>query len=233
MSISPILTEENDYKLGVWIRDDSHGIGTLTYWNSDNSFGTLGHGMTDIDTNELLTIDSKNSHLFKAQTYSVVKGKQGNPGYVSGSILYQPPLGSIYKNGGNGVLGNGNLDLTEYIYQTMKNLYPSHSFNEMVAKYSYPLAKSNEISTGKAKIISFISGKPEFYEICIEKVTNGNYKNLTLKVTDEKLLKLSGGIIQGMSGSPIIQNGKLIGAVTHVLVNNPTKGYGIFIENMS
>ena len=181
-----------------------------------------------MDTGNLLKIQSGN--IYPASIHSIMKGKQGTPGSISGSIYYNSNvlLGNVKTNTETGVTGKGNITLQKYVYESLKKLYPSNSFKEMFNKYSYPVASRNEIKTGKAKIISFVDGLPKFYEIEILKIN----KNMVIKVTDPKLLELSGGIIQGMSGSPIIQNNKLIGAVTHVLVNEPSKGYGIFIQDM-
>ena len=228
VNTTPVLNNENRYMLGIWVRDDTHGIGTLTYFSDSNLYATLGHGISDMDTGNLLKIQS--GSLYPANIRSIIKGKQGTPGSISGSIYYNSNilLGSVKTNTETGVTGRGNKTLQRYVYESLKKLYPSNSFSEMFNKYSYPIASKNEIKTGKAKIISCVDGLPKFYDIEILKID----KNMVVKVTDPKLLELTGGIIQGMSGSPIIQNNKLIGAVTHVLVNDPTKGYGIFIQNM-
>jgi stage IV sporulation protein B len=234
MKITPVLSKENTYMIGTWIRDDSHGIGTLTYWRSDGQFGTLGHGISDVDTGELLEIDT--GSLYQADISSVIKGEKGSPGSVLGSIDYQKSafLGTIISNEDNGVRGIGNEQLKKYIYESLKELYPSDSFEEMMQKYSYPIASAAKVETGKAQIITSVSGKPEIYEVDIMEVNQNrtNNKSMVIEVTDSKLLNLTNGIISGMSGASIIKNGEIIGAVTHVLVNNPHRGYGIFIENM-
>jgi stage IV sporulation protein B len=234
LKITPVLSKDNTYMLGIWIRDDSHGIGTLTYWRSDGQFGTLGHGISDVDTGELLEIST--GSLYQAEISSVIKGQKGIPGSVLGSIDYQKNafLGQIISNADTGVRGTGNEQLKNYIYESLKELYPSHSFEEMIQKYSCPIASAAEIEVGKAQIISAVSGKPEIYEIQILEVDKNNTgnKSMVIEVTDSKLLNLTNGILAGMSGSIICKNGKIIGAVTHVLVNNPHKGYGIFIKNM-
>lgn len=231
---TPVLNNENRYMLGIWARDDSHGIGTLTCLSDSSLFGTLGHGISDVDTGNLLKIQS--GKLYPANIHSIIKGERGTPGSISGSIYYDSNvlLGDVKTNTETGVTGNGNEILQRYVYESLKELYPSKSFDEMLNQFSYPIAPINKITTGKAQIISSVSGTPKFYEIeILELNKNSNSsKSMVIKVTDPKLLELTGGIIQGMSGSPIIQNDKLIGAVTHVLVNEPTKGYGIFIQNM-
>lgn len=206
---------EEGYKLGIWIRDDMQGIGTMTYVDG-NSYGALGHSITDQDTGKL--VELSNSTLYQATILSIKKGEAGVPGELGGMISYGHAfaIGTIESNTAKGIFGT--------LYDTSK------IEGELV-----DIAYKQEIKEGTAYIRSWISGEAKDYEIKIKKVNMGksdSTKGLELEVTDAGLLELTGGIVQGMSGSPILQDGKLIGAVTHVFVNDPTKGYGIFIENM-
>ena len=218
-SITPIQTSNNEYKLGLWVRDSEAGVGTVSFYESSTqSFGALGHGITDIDTEQLIDISS--GEFVTTKILNIVKGESGNPGRIQGTIDNQKNIGTIYKNTKFGVYGK---------VDNISSLTLS-SANEM------EVALRDEIKVGKAKIMcSTENGKIEEYEIEIEKIykeNNYNNKSMLIKITDERLLEKTGGIIQGMSGSPIIQNGKFIGAVTHVLVNNPTEGYGVFGDIM-
>lgn len=218
-SIKPVQTSASEYKLGLWVRDSAAGVGTVTFYDPENkSFGALGHGITDIDTEQLIDIAS--GEFVTTKILNVVKGESGTPGRIQGTVENQKNIGTIYKNTKFG------------IYGTVDNL---SSLNIDTSK-AMELALRDEIQTGKATILcSLENEKIEEYEIEIEKIyKDNNYdnKSMLIKVTDERLLEKTGGIIQGMSGSPIIQNGKFIGAVTHVLVNNPTEGYAIFGDIM-
>ena len=192
------------YKIGTWIRDNTQGIGTMTYVKG-TSFGGLGHGIYDMDTGTLLKI--KGGLLLDPQIYSIKKGKSGTPGEIVGSIEYKEEniLGSIEKNTEKGIYG------------------------------TIPKKQQKAYKIGKAYILSNVSGTMKQYEIQINKIVSSDkdvLKSMEIEVTDKELLKLTNGIIQGMSGSPILQNGKLIGAVTHVFVNDPMKGYAILMETM-
>lgn len=217
-SMTPIKTSDNEYKLGLWVRDAAAGVGTLSFYvPSTEMFATLGHGITDIDTGNLITI--ANGELVNSNIVSVTKGEKGKPGEIRGSIEGEAKLGNISKNTRLGIFGKvtnkSRLEITE---------------NEM------EVANRSEIKTGKAQIICEVEeGKKRYYNIEIQKIytsNNENNKSMVIKVTDKELLEKTGGIIQGMSGAPIIQNGKFIGAVTHVLVNDPTTGYAIFADMM-
>ena len=218
LKIHPVLDKDGEYKAGIWVRNDTQGIGTLTYVDENGSFGALGHGISDIDTGKLL--DIRGGDLYNADVVSVVKGRQGTPGEISGIIHYSEgyKIGEIRENRKNG------------IYGTVVG-FPQMAENMTL----YETAYKQEVTPGEASILCSADGTCREYtvEIC-EIRLNGNdvNKGMILKVTDPDLLSLTGGIVQGMSGSPIIQDGKLVGAVTHVLVNDPTRGYGIFIENM-
>ena len=200
------------YKIGAWIRDNTQGIVTMTYIKKD-SFGGLGHGIYDMDTGKLLKI--KGGFLLTPQIYSIKKGKSGTPGEIVGSIEYKEEniIGSIKKN-------------------TEKGIYGTVSDTESKA---YEIGYRQDVKKGKAYILSNLTGSMKKYEIRISKVVPSDtdvLKSMEIEVTDKRLLNLTNGIIQGMSGSPIIQDGKLIGAVTHVFVDDPTKGYAILMETM-
>ena len=220
--IKPVQTGENQYKMGMWVRDDTQGIGTMTYLTGDGNYAALGHGISDIDTGELL--DSEGGILYQANVWGIKKGEAGSPGALYGMISYEDNkiLGSISENTSIGIYGSVN-EQEEII--------------KMIEQYHLEpveMAGHQEIETGKAYIRSFVSGEVCDYEVEIQKINENSSKNkgIVLKVTDERLLSLTNGIVQGMSGTPILQNGKLIGAVTHVFVNDSTMGYGIFADIM-
>lgn len=218
-NIEPIRTEKNEYKLGLWVRDGAAGIGTMTYYEPQTGkFAALGHGIIDIDTEDLINISS--GELVSSRIASIVKGEEGSPGEIKGSISSGYTIGEINSNTGFGIYGN--------VKDTSRlNI---NSNNEL------EVANRDEIKTGKATILLNLESEVrKEYEIEITKIfrnNNVNNKSMLIKVTDEKLLELTGGIIQGMSGAPIIQNGKFVGAVTHVLVNDPTSGYAVFGDLM-
>lgn len=218
IKVIPVMTAEKEYKLGIWVRDSVQGLGTVTYVTANNEFGSLGHGIHDTDTDELLEI--KEGRVYDTKILRIEKGRKGSPGGMEGMIVYNRYniLGSIDENTDIGVFG------------TIKNADALIEDNTAV-----PVCQKDDIKTGTASIRCCVNGQVEEYQIEIQRV---NYfsleanKGLVIKVVDEKLLDITGGIVQGMSGSPILQNGKIVGAVTHVFVNDPTKGYGIFIEEM-
>lgn len=218
-SIKPIKNSGNQYKIGLWVRDAAAGVGTLTFYEPDSGmFGTLGHGILDVDTSELIKI--ANGELVTTNILNITKGKKGDPGEIRGTIESGHTIGNIDKNTSFGVFGTLN-----------KNPYINIQNNDEIE-----VALREEIKTEDAQIICELeNGKKEKYNIKIQKVflsNNKDNKSMLIKITDEKLLEKTGGIIQGMSGAPIIQNGKFIGAVTHVLVNDPTMGYGVFADIM-
>lgn len=218
-SIKPIKNSGNQYKLGLWVRDAAAGVGTLTFYEpSSGMFGTLGHGILDVDTSELIKI--ANGELVTTNILNITKGKKGDPGEIRGTIESGHTIGNIDKNTSFGVFGT--LNKTPYI--NIQN-------NDEIE-----VALREEIKIEDAQIICELeNGKREKYNIKIQKVflnNNKDNKSMLIKITDEKLLEKTGGIIQGMSGAPIIQNGKFIGAVTHVLVNDSTIGYGVFADIM-
>lgn len=218
-SITPVKMNEDEYKLGLWVRDSAAGVGTVTFYEpSTKTFGALGHGISDIDTGELIDIAS--GEFVTTRILSITKGESGTPGKIQGTIEKQENIGLISKNTRFG------------IYGTVDNL---SGLNIDTSK-EMKVATRDEIKTGKSTILcSLDNDTPQEYEIEIEKIfKNNNYdnKSMEIRVTDERLLEKTGGIIQGMSGSPIIQNGKFVGAVTHVLVDNPEEGYGVFADIM-
>lgn len=217
VSVTPVMTKEGVYKLGIWVRDDTQGLGTLTYI-SGKKFGALGHGISDIDTGTRMEIEG--GSLYEAHILAIKKGEKGSPGELIGQVSYGDAgyLGKIEDNTGFG------------IYGTL-----SRPINGLSDQKPMQIGLKQEVKKGKACIRLILDGKSKDYEIQIEKVDGSNKnikKGMVIKITDKRLLKETGGIVQGMSGSPILQNGKLVGAVTHVFVNDPTRGYGIFIENM-
>jgi len=215
--ITPMI-DRNDgkYKLGMWVKNITSGVGTVTYIDKNTGmFGALGHGISDMDGMGLLNVDRGTA--YKAIILSVQKGKKGNPGELKGAIRENEIYGEVVKNTRFGVFGYINKDAE-------------------ILGNEYEICLKNDVKEGKAQIISTINGdKTEVYDIEIEQVnTHGEIqeKSMIIRITDKNLINKTGGIVQGMSGSPIIQDGKLIGAVTHVLINEPTRGYGIFIETM-
>ena len=210
--IAPIKTSKNDYKLGLWVRDSAAGIGTLTYYDPETKkFAALGHGITDIDTGNLIEIS--NGEFLTTRVLSIVKGIKGSPGKIQGSIDNQKNIGNIYKNTNLGIYGEiKNLDAINLI-----------GLSEM------EVAQRSEIEFGKATILcSLDGGVAKEYQIEIEKIfiqNNEDNKSMLIKITDNELLEKTGGIVQGMSGSPVLQNGKFIGAITNVLVNDPTSKF--------
>ncbi len=218
VSVQPKKNQSGEYKLGIWVRDNAQGVGTLTFVDDFGNFGALGHGISDVDTGELLALES--GSLYNTEIISIRKGKNGDPGEMTGMIDYSPVyiLGKITANSSKGIYGSGNSKLLSDIK------------NEAI-----PIGLKQDVKEGPAKIICNVDGEAKYYDILVEKVylehANVN-RGMSIKVTDPELLAITGGIIQGMSGAPIIQDGKLIGAVTHVLVQDATSGYGIFIEEM-
>ena len=216
--MTPVLAEDGSYKLGAWVRDDTQGIGTMTYVDMNGNFGALGHGISDSDTGRVVEIE--NGALYETEIFGIEKGSAGNPGVMAGVIYYGPGsrLGSVKSNTGCGVFGT----VEQAFWDTVK-----HPAAEV--------GHRQDVKRGTAWIRSYVSGKACDYEIEIQRVDyspSRENKSLVFQVTDERLLRLTGGIVQGMSGSPILQNGKLVGAVTHVFVQDSTRGYGIFVEDM-
>lgn len=218
VSVTPVKDTKGDYKLGIWVRDDTQGIGTLTYVDQNGNYGALGHGISDIDTAQLLNI--RKGALYKAQIIAINKGTKGNPGELAGFIRYDDRniLGTIEVNSKNGIYGQFTQTAESGI--TLKKM---------------PIAHKQEVKTGSAAILCSVDGQVKEYDAEIKRIDlnhEDTNKSFVIQITDEELLEATGGIVQGLSGSPVLQDGKVIGAVTHVFVQDSTSGYGIFIENM-
>lgn len=216
--IIPVQDKLNMYKIGLWVRDSAAGVGTVTFYNEETqSFAALGHAITDIDTGDILQTSS--GEIDNVSMISIQKGTEQKPGKIQGSIKQNSSIGNIYKN-------------TQYgIYGIIKNL-SNININYLRKMH---VAERQEIELGDAVILSNIDGEFKEYKIEIQKTyLNNNYdnKSMVIKVKDEELLSKTGGIIQGMSGSPIIQKGKFCGAITHVFVRNPSIGYAVFADRM-
>ena len=217
LEMTPVETEDGSYKLGIWVRDNIQGIGTLTYVEPNGTFGALGHGISDADTGERLEISD--GDLYRADILSIRKGTAGTSGELRGVTNYREEnrIGTICGNSQYGI--RGQMEPGKYT-ESMKKI---------------PTGLKQEIQTGKAEIRCDIGDGIREYQCEILEIDSNardTNKCFVLRITDDDLLSRTGGIVQGMSGSPVLQNGKLIGAITHVFVNDPTKGYGIFIENM-
>lgn len=217
VTVSPVRDTQGDCKLGLWIRDSMAGIGTITFYDPEHHiFGALGHGVCDTDSN--LLIPFGHGSVMESRVTDVKKGAAGAPGELVGDYNLREDYGTLSANTESGIFGQTEAALPQF------------------EKSAVPIAARNEIKTGPAVILSNIEGDHvEEYQIEITKIypeESGETKNMLIRVTDERLIAKTGGIVQGMSGSPILQNGKLVGAVTHVLVNDPQKGYGIFIDHM-
>jgi stage IV sporulation protein B len=216
VKVSPVETQQGVYKVGIWVRDDLQGLGTITYVKGD-SFGALGHSINDSDTGTLLQVSG--GDIYAADIFGVEKGSAGSPGEIEGVISYQTEnvVGQIEENRTYGIYGS----VTE-------------SFLQELSLEAVEVADSREVECGTAWIQSDVTGTLSQYEIEIVNVHKNEQGDPELEflVTDAELIAETGGIIQGMSGSPILQNGKLVGAVTHVFVEEPTRGYGIFAASM-
>lgn len=214
-----LIKEDNEYKIGLWVRDSTAGIGTLTFYDKDSkTFGALGHPITDGDTN--VSFNIKSGTLLRSSVLSIKKGERGNPGEIKGLFINEnESIGNIEKNTNSGIYGDASVELI------------NPNFNKAMT-----VAYRDEIKEGHAQIITTVEdGGAKAYDIEILKLLpqdEPGSKSMIIKIVDPVLLEKTGGIVQGMSGSPIIQNGKIIGAVTHVLINKPDVGYGIYIEWM-
>ena len=219
VSVTPVKSADGSIKIGAWIRDDTQGIGTLTYVSQDGSFGALGHGITDVDTGLLMDIGG--GDIYEAEIIGITKGKKGSPGELSGIVRMSESgrMGKITANTGQGIFG----EVTDTVEANFTGSGSGMFAGLNDAGYgAIPIAFKQEIELGSAVILSAIEGTVREYEVEIEGVnlaSKSASKGLVVQITDERLLALTGGIVQGMSGSPILQDGKLIGAVTHVCVN--------------
>lgn len=219
-NITPIkCIDDGKYKIGLWIRDGAMGVGTLTFYSPEYSkFAALGHGISDEDSKSLIKLE--NGSIYGANVLSVNKGRSEAPGEIKGYLDDGEEIGTITVNSNNGIYG----DMNEYN-------------TNIITRERIPVASRNEIEVGPATIQCTVDQSQEIksYDIEIVKISNSvsnDSKGMIIKVTDEDLISKTGGIVQGMSGSPIIQKGKLVGAVTHVYVSQPTKGYAIFADTM-
>lgn len=218
-NITPAQTESDEYKLGLWVKDAATGVGTITYYEKNTgNFAALGHGIVDNDTDKLIDIDS--GEVVTSDVMSITKADVNSPGEIRGTIMNQKTIGKVQKNTKFG------------IYGILDNLT---SLNIDTSK-AMPVALRNEIQVGDAKLLCSLDGKTnQEYDIKIEKIySNNSYdnKSMLIRITDEELIEKTGGIIRGLSGSPILQNEKFVGAVTNVLVSNPEIGYAIFGDMM-
>lgn len=218
--VKPVkVPKEKKYKIGLWVRDSTAGVGTLTFYDEKTgSFAALGHPITDVDTGTILNVDK--GELVASSIVNIRKGVRGTPGELKGVFVNESNvLGEINSNTECGIFGKANKSILD-----RNNVKPMK------------VALRDEIEVGDAQVITTLDDKgPQYYDIKIEKLLDQDTpgpKSMVIKVTDPRLLAKTGGIVQGMSGSPIIQNNKIVGAVTHVLINKPDTGYGIYIEWM-
>ena len=219
-NITPIkCIDDGKYKIGLWVRDGAMGVGTLTFYSPEYSkFVALGHGISDENSKSLIELEKGN--IYDATVLSVNKGRSEVPGEIKGYLDDEKEIGSITINSNNGIYG-------------MIDDYSA----DLITRERIPIASRNEIEVGPATVQCTVDQSQEIksYDIEIVKISNStsnDSKGMIIKVTDEDLISKTGGIVQGMSGSPIIQNGKLVGAITHVYVSQPTKGYAIFADTM-
>lgn len=215
LPVTPSGSEDGSARLGAWIRDSMAGIGTMTFYDPESGvFGALGHGVTDVDTGALMPLER--GGIMGSVVKAVKPGESGSPGELRGSFDLTHDSGSLFANTDCGLFG------------TLEDSVPG-------AREAVPVAERSETKPGAASILANVEGDSvREYAVEIERIYPGDSptRNLLLRVTDPALLERTGGIVQGMSGAPILQNGALVGAVTHVLVSDPTRGYGIFIDNM-
>ncbi len=214
VNFTPVLSKnDGNYKAGIWVRDSTAGIGTITYIDPvNNIYGGLGHAVCDVDTGEIMPLLS--GEILDAEVYDVSPSSKGSPGEIKGRFT-KTSIGKVLLNCDCGVYG---------IY-----------CGNISDGKQYEIAMPQDIKKGSAKIICEVSGSKDTYDCVIEKVllnSSNGLRDMVIRITDPDLLKLSGGIVQGMSGSPIIQDDKLVGAITHVIVDDPAKGYGTFAYDM-
>jgi stage IV sporulation protein B len=208
---------DGSYRLGAWIRDSMAGIGTITYYDPESGkFAALGHGINDVDTKLLMPLES--GGVMGASVTDVQKGEKGTPGALHGSFDLSHDLGTLYANSDCGVFGVADAD------------------DERFSAQPVPVAQASEVKVGDAVLLTNVEGEQvESFSVEILRVyrcTGQDSRSMMIRVTDPDLLARTGGIVQGMSGSPILQDGKLVGALTHVLINDPTCGYAVFAETM-
>lgn len=217
VSVPAVANADGNYQLGIWVRDDLAGVGTLTCMLHNKDYTALGHCVSDYDTNQMLHLSI--GKLYRIQIVDIVKGRAGTPGELTGIIDYASKycLGDVKRNSKSGIIGT-----LQQIPRELQDTAP------------VSISRKQEIKKGPAEILSYVDGKKQSYSIMITDVDyqSNQEKDILFQVTDPALIQKTGGIVQGMSGSPILQNGHLIGAVTHVFIRDPEKGYGIFIEDM-
>jgi len=218
VTVVPEKSSDGNYMLGLWVKDDISGIGTLTFIDEEG-FGALGHSINDNDTGSVFTISD--GAIYETELVNITRAQSGTPGRLEGMIDYSKDnvMGRVKENTLFGIRG----------IMTKKGA-TAFGNNQWM-----PTAQSQEVHLGDAYILSSLSGESVYYDIEIVDIDfskEAGNKSLEIKITDQQLIDLTGGIVQGMSGTPIIQDGKLIGAITHVMVNDPSRGYGIFIESM-
>lgn len=217
VKVEPVETDIKVYKVGIWVRDDLQGLGTVTYLEN-HQFMALGHSVTDSDTGKPLNVSG--GAIYCADIFGIEKGKEGCPGEIEGMISYQKNnvVGEISNNEIYGIYGEITTDYLE----------------KLCGSKTMEICPMEDVMLGKAYIQSFVSGEKKLYEVEITDIHNNENGDpqMEILVTDQRLIDLTGGIVQGMSGTPILQDGKLVGAVTHVFVDDPTRGYGIFIQDM-
>ncbi len=215
--VTPAQSKDGEYQLGLWVRDSMAGIGTVTFIDPEShEFGALGHGICDVETNQLISMRA--GAVMESKVKEVHVGKAGSPGELVGDYELHEDSGVVCKNTDQGIFGRFTKEC------------------DWMKRKALPIAERDDVKLGSATILSNVDGNDVCeYQIEITKLfeeQEENGKSMMIRITDPKLIEKTGGIVQGMSGSPIIQNGKLVGAVTHVLINDPLVGYGIFIENM-
>ena len=212
LKLQPVMSKDGKFRAGLWVRDSSAGIGTVTFYDDENGyFAGLGHGVCDVDTGEIMPL--LNGEAVRATVNGFYKSSAGDPGELCG-VFSDKTIGSLRVNGATGVYG---------------------TLDEAKNAKQIPVALASEVREGAAQIVATVDESgPQYYAAQITKVYDDatGERNLIVKITDRELLAKTGGILQGMSGSPIIQNSMLVGAVTHVFINDPAQGYGIFAENM-
>jgi len=215
LNLTPVQDKDGKYELGLWLRDGMAGIGTITFFDPKSGiFGALGHAVSDIETGVLMPIGS--GSIMPATVTSARRGAAGAPGELQGEFDFQTTIGTLFANTNTGIFGH---------------IADSTTLTQEPA---LPVASPKELTLGAAKILANVTGTDiQEFDIEISRLFSGNEdRNMMITVTDPALIAITGGIVQGMSGSPIVQNGKIVGAVTHVLINNPGKGYGISIDRM-
>jgi len=219
VTLTPAMAAKDGVRrIGTWVRDSTKGIGTLTYYIPETgAFGALGHGIMDVDTKKLISV--RDGAIMPSTVSSIVKGQRGKPGELEGSVDNSQTLGSVLLNSPSGIYGR-----------------LEAAFMETLPTQAMPIATRSQIREGPATILTnVVDNKVREFEISIEGVnrtTSDETKGMIIRITDPDLIAATNGIVQGMSGSPIIQDGRVVGAITHVFVQDPTKGYGIFIETM-